>query len=334
MGYKFNPFTANLDKSISYWSKNGSVLSPKSSERIDLSEIRAKDGNGLKLYEDGGAGIFIKDGGNIGINQNNPVCKLQATGGAVLFDGTTGATPTSGAGTRMMWIPAKVAFRAGQIAGTQWDNANIGSYSSSFGYNGIASGFVSTHFGNSGTTSGDYSTHFGASGLASNNFATHFGYNGTASGGYSLHFGQIGTASGSHSIHFGYNGTASGIGSTHFGANGIAAGNYSLVGGNYMQLSSAAINSFAWGHHTSAVALTLPNVFYIFPSGTAGRVAIGTTTPATSAIMDLTSTTGALLLSRMTTAQKNALTAVNGMILYDATLNQTQTYENGAWRQI
>lgn len=63
-------------------------------------------------------------------------------------------------------------------------------------------------------------------------------------------------------------------------------------------------------------------------------VSIGTRTPATSAKLDITSTTGALLVPRMTTAQKNALTAVNGMILYDTTLNQMQCYENGGWRQI
>ena len=64
------------------------------------------------------------------------------------------------------------------------------------------------------------------------------------------------------------------------------------------------------------------------------NVGIGTATPATSAKLDITSTTGALLLPRMTTAQRNALTAVNGMLIYDTTLNQTQTYENGGWRQI
>lgn len=50
-----------------------------SSGRLDLAEIRAKDGNGLKLYEDGGAGIFVKDGGNIGIGTTSPFAKLAIT---------------------------------------------------------------------------------------------------------------------------------------------------------------------------------------------------------------------------------------------------------------
>jgi len=65
-----------------------------------------------------------------------------------------------------------------------------------------------------------------------------------------------------------------------------------------------------------------------------GNVGIGTATPATSAKLEIASTTGALLLSRMTTAEKNALTAVNGMILYDSTLNKVQVYESGAWASV
>jgi hypothetical protein len=65
---------------------------------------------------------------------------LGVNDGPVLFNGIIGSTPTSGAGTRSMWIPAKYAFRAGKISGTQWDDASIGLGSVSFGENNIASG--------------------------------------------------------------------------------------------------------------------------------------------------------------------------------------------------
>lgn len=65
-----------------------------------------------------------------------------------------------------------------------------------------------------------------------------------------------------------------------------------------------------------------------------GKVGMGIVTPATSAALDITSTTGALLVPRMTTTQKNALTAVNGMLIYDSTLNKFQGYENGAWTSL
>jgi hypothetical protein len=51
---------------------------------------------------------------------------LQVTDGSVIFDGTTGTTPAAGAGTRLMWIPATGAFRAGAVGGVEWDDVNIG----------------------------------------------------------------------------------------------------------------------------------------------------------------------------------------------------------------
>ena len=65
-----------------------------------------------------------------------------------------------------------------------------------------------------------------------------------------------------------------------------------------------------------------------------GHIGVGTSSPATSSLLDLTSTTGALLLTRMTTTQKNALTAVNGMLLYDSTLNKIQGRQAGSWQNL
>ena len=62
-----------------------------------------------------------------------------------------------------------------------------------------------------------------------------------------------------------------------------------------------------------------------------GAVGIGTSTPAASALLDLTSTTGALLLPRMTETQRDALTAVNGMIIYNSTDDELNFYAAGAW---
>lgn len=44
-----------------------------------------------------------------------------------------------------------------------------------------------------------------------------------------------------------------------------------------------------------------------------------------------TTTTGALTIPRMTTTQKNALTGVNGMMVYDSTLDKFQGYQGGSW---
>jgi len=62
-----------------------------------------------------------------------------------------------------------------------------------------------------------------------------------------------------------------------------------------------------------------------------GRVGIGTTSPATSALLELLSTIGALLLPRMTTTQRNALTALEGMIIYNTTTSNFEGYNWTGW---
>lgn len=50
-----------------------------------------------------------------------------------------------------------------------------------------------------------------------------------------------------------------------------------------------------------------------------------------SAALEIQSTSGALLIPRMTTAERDALIAFNGMIIYNITVNNFEIYENGAW---
>src|SRR6266404_2837894 len=67
-----------------------------------------------------------------------------------LVNGTVDAAstvPNLGIGSRMIFYPGKAAFRAGYVNGTQWDNANVGLFSSAIGYGTIASGFYSTALG-------------------------------------------------------------------------------------------------------------------------------------------------------------------------------------------
>jgi hypothetical protein len=62
------------------------------------------------------------------------------------------------------------------------------------------------------------------------------------------------------------------------------------------------------------------------------NVGIGTTTPAASAILDLTSTSMGFLTPRMTTANKLAITSpATGLLVYDNTLNTFYYYNGTAW---
>lgn len=60
-----------------------------------------------------------------------------------------------------------------------------------------------------------------------------------------------------------------------------------------------------------------------------GNIGIGTFSP--QGALDVSSTTGAFIVPRMTISQRDALTAVNGMIVYNTTNDQFNFYENGAW---
>ena len=64
-----------------------------------------------------------------------------------------------------------------------------------------------------------------------------------------------------------------------------------------------------------------------------GNVSIGTTTDSPSAQLQIGGTTGALLLSRLSTTQRDddLTTPINGMILYNSSTNKFQGYENGEW---
>jgi hypothetical protein len=78
--------------------------------------------------------------------------RINVDAGAVLggtYDGDASGDgiPREGAGTRLMWYPRKGAFRAGGIAGTQWDAANIGDYSVAIGQDVRASASNATAFG-------------------------------------------------------------------------------------------------------------------------------------------------------------------------------------------
>jgi hypothetical protein len=130
----------------------------------------------------------------------------------------TGVIPKEGMGTRLMWYSRKAAFRAGDIDGTQWDDANIGYASTAMGHNTMASGSNSTAMGNGTTASDYYSTAMGDGTTASAMGSTAMGSGTTARGNYSTAMGKGTTASGYASTATGENTAASGSNSTTMGS--------------------------------------------------------------------------------------------------------------------
>lgn len=122
---------------------------------------------------------------------------LQVKNGSVLFDGGIGTTPMSGAGPRMMWIPAKKAFRAGMTTATQWDDANIGNYSAAFGINTKATGSSSFAAGSTAYATGGQSFAINANTTASgmNSFSGGSGTTASADYSFAVGFGTVSQSS-------------------------------------------------------------------------------------------------------------------------------------------
>ena len=185
------------------------------------------DGDGGSLWTASGADV-VRPTGRVGVGVDSPTATIHAAGSeGLLYTGVGGPTsvPASGGGTRMMFVPAYGAFRAGNIGDTQWDEANLGNLSVAFGGNTIASGSCTLAAGIATTASG--------------NNSVALCYVTTASGGDSFAAGNTTTASGQISAAFGFGSTASGDYSTAFGqattaqAQGsVALGRYNVVEGD------------------------------------------------------------------------------------------------------
>ena len=72
------------------------------------------------------------------------------------------------------------------------------------------------------------------------------------------------------------------------------------------------------------LAITITNI--------AQNVGIGTTTPAASALLDLSSTSKGLLPPRMTTTERNAITTpATGLVIFNTTTNSLEIRNSAAW---
>jgi len=205
---------------------------------------------------------WIAGGSGAGVTPD--VVITDANGWAATGTFGSGAIPVTGPGVRVMWYPRRAAFRAGSVAGTQWDDANVGDYSVALGQNTIASAHHSIATGIWSTATGNFSTAMGtataASGhssfaigqgtVASGTNSTALGFGSRASGRSSTALGQNTTASGTNSTAMGLSSTANGEPSTAMGANTTAGGDFSTAMG--FSTSAGGDFSTAMGDRTTA----------------------------------------------------------------------------------
>jgi len=214
--------------------------------------------------------VLVTNAQNVGIGTLTPQAPLTvAPNKTVLFGGDT-----LNAGTKMMWLPAKAAFRAGAVDGVNWNPDSIGNWSFASGYNTRAIGSYSFAIGSNSTASGnfsiamgsnteafgDWSTAIGSSAKASKNFATAMGLGTKASG-------EVSTSMGFGSIASGNVSTAMGLSNSRaYGSLAIGRSNDTIVGSS--TVSWIDTDPLFYIGNGSGVGLTpLHNAMVVYKNG-------------------------------------------------------------------
>jgi trimeric autotransporter adhesin len=207
--------------------------------------------------------------GNLTVNGN-----VAQTGTSLTFNSAnglvvtgafgSGAIPATGAGVRLMWYPNKGAFRAGEVNGIQWNDANVGINSTALGRDITASGAYSTALGLDTHASGETSTALGVGTNATAVTSTAMGFVTKASGPNSTAMGNHTTASGSSSTAMGNNTTASGTSSMAMGDGTTASGEHSTAMGTAASTNEQD-GSFVYGDSSTGTRInaSAPNQFVV-----------------------------------------------------------------------
>ncbi len=180
-----------------------------------------------KIITGGGGGAFTSAGGQTTIN--NLSDDFIVGHDSFDFTGTLGFDTE----TKMFFDDGKGAFRAGEVKNDNWDNANIGDYSTAFGRNTAASGRASTAMGVGTIANGDYSTAMGLNTEAIGLSSTAMGSGAEAIGSSSTAMGSGTEAKGKSSTAMGSSAKAIGTSSTAMGSVTLARSYAETVVGSY-----------------------------------------------------------------------------------------------------
>ncbi len=177
--------------------------------------------------------FWVQDGANDAIRNINANGFYSAHGSPVTTDPGALPLPQDGAGTRLMWIPEKSAFRAGTVQGAHWNADSIGTWSLAAGFNCIASDQASTAIGWFTKSTGESSLAAGSLSRATGNSAVAIGTQTVSEGQYSFSAGLGARASGGGSASLGVYCTSKGYGSIALGYRTLAKSYASVALGRY-----------------------------------------------------------------------------------------------------
>ncbi len=220
-------------------------------------------------------------------------------------------------------------------------NVFVGSFAGSSDTNGIYNVFIGFQAGTSnysgsgnvfsGTNAGVYnltgndnvfigytSGYSNQKGFSNSFYGANSGFSNTTGAYNSLYGDSAGyNNTGGHNSFFGY---AAGYSNT--------TGNHNTLIGDSANVGSASlINATAIGNK----AIVSQSNAIVLGNGSA-NIGVGTSTPNKTAVLDLTSTTQGLLIPRMTTTQRKAISSpATGLEIYDNTLNQLYVYNGTSW---
>lgn len=265
--------------------------------------------------------------------------------GEPINDLVIGSTQTGDTGnpdndSRMFFDKANSAFRAGFVDDDQWDTANVGKFSATFGMNSVASG--------------DWAFATGAGSMATGLEAVAMGENAIAAGNQSIAVGNDPQALGQASVSMGNKTITTGLGAVSLGSRTEANNSHAIALGR--EVIAGGRDSFAFGQHVDATGTssfvigvgvdtgnritnaindslmigfnsTVPTVFVgsSAGAGTTGNVGIGNSDPQRKVHI-----TGAMRLEPQTDAPA---TAQLGDIYVDDS-EAVCVYASGTWTKI
>jgi hypothetical protein len=241
------------------------------------------------------------------INSAIPISSLTAATGANTINNGNNTQTWQWNSLTGTGIELSSTSTAGSFTNTLLNITRSGANASS----GITSRGIASVVSNSGAASINYGGFFVA-----NNGAENYGvFGGTnTSNGVGV-YGIAAATSGGIGVraYTGGAGTTYGVISENIGT-GTAYGGH-FTGATY------------GGYFAGATAIVTP------PAG--GNVGFGTLTPSSRAILELNSVTQGLLLPRMTTAQRDAITTPPaGLMVYDTTTNKVSVFNGTIWRYL